>query len=75
MKLDLENIFQIIIYMAVLLTVVGCLVSLYRIRISHKIEYILKIISLNRIKYSKMRLPKEYFSYLKYDIWRYSTLF
>lgn len=76
MKLDLENILYILIYMTFLLSIVGCIAYFCESRLVHQIEYVLiKNIFLNRFKYSEMRLPRQYFSYLKYDIWRFYSLF
>lgn len=76
MKLDLDNVFYILIYMTLLLSVIGCLAYFYKKRLSHEIEYILiKNIFLNRFKYSEELEPKQYFSFQKYSIWRYSTLY
>ena len=76
MKLDLDNMFYILIYMTFLLSIVGCLAYFYKKRISHRIEFILiKNIFLNRFKYSEELEPKQYFSFIKYDIWRYCSLF
>jgi len=76
MKLDLENMLYILIYMTFFLSIISCIAYFCKKRISHKIEYILiKNISLDMFKYSEKLEPKEYFSYQKYDIWRYCSLF
>lgn len=76
MKLDLENMFYILIYMTFFLSVIGILTYFCKKRISHQIEFILiKNLFLNRFEYSEKLEPKEYFSYQKYDIWRYCSLF
>lgn len=76
MKLDLDNMLYILIYMTFLLSVIGCLAYFFKKRISHQIEFILiKNIFLNRYKYSEKLEPKQYFSFFKYDIWRYCSLF
>ena len=76
MKLDLENMIYILIYMTFFLSVLGCLAFFCKKTISHQIEFILiKNLFLNRFKYSEKLEPKEFFSYQKYDIWRYCSLF
>lgn len=76
MRLDYENILNIFLYMTFIISVVGYLAYIFKIKLSHQIEYILvKNIFLKRLKYSEMRQPKQYLSYLKYDIWRYCSLF
>lgn len=76
MKLDLENMLYILIYMTFFLSIIGCLAYFCKKRISHQIEFILiKNLFLNRFKYSEELEPKKYFSYQKYDIWRYCSLF
>lgn len=76
MKLDLENMLYILIYMTFFLSIIGCLAYFCKRRISHEIEFILiKKLFLNRFKYFEKLGPKEFFSYQKYDIWRYCSLF
>ena len=76
MRLDYENILNIFLYMTFIISIVGYLTYIFKIKLSHQIEYILvKNIFLKRLKYSEMRQPKQYLSYLKYDIWRYCSLF
>lgn len=76
MKLDLDSMIYILIYMTFVLSVIGCLAYFCKRRISHKIEYILiKNIFLNRFKYSEILEPKQYFGFQKYDVWRYCSLF
>jgi hypothetical protein len=76
MKLDLNNILYILIYIAFLLSTIGCLVYFCEKRASYQIEYILtKNIFLNRFKYSEILELRQYFSFQKYDIWRYCSLF
>ncbi|SHG38921.1 hypothetical protein SAMN04488530_101105 [Asaccharospora irregularis DSM 2635] len=74
MKLNLDNIIFILLYLAFFLSAVGCLVCFLKNKFSHKIEFFKKIF-LNLFRYSEIRHPKQYFSYLKYDIWRYCSLF
>ncbi|MRN24373.1 hypothetical protein EAI30_07065 [Romboutsia ilealis] len=76
MKLDLDNIFYILIYMTFLLSIIGCLSYFCKKSLSHQIEYFLiKNIFLNRFRYSEMLEPRQYFSFQKYYIWRYCSLF
>lgn len=76
MRLDYENILNIFLYMTFIISIVGYLTYIFKIKLSHQIEYyISKNIFLKRLKYSEMRQPKQYLSYLKYDIWRYCSLF
>ena len=76
MKLNLESMLYILICMTFLLYIVGYIAYFCKSRLVHQIEYILiKNIFLNIFKYSNLRLPKQYFSYLKYNIWRYYSLF
>lgn len=76
MKLDLENMLYILIYMTFFLSIIGYLAYFCKKRISHQIEFtLIKNLFLNRFRYSEKLEPKEYFSYQKYDIWRYCSLF
>lgn len=72
MKLDLENMLYILIYMTFFLSIIGCLAYFCRRRISHETEFILiKNLFLNRFKHSEKLEPKEFFNYKNYDIWRF----
>ena len=54
MKLDLENMLYILIYMTFFLSIIGCLAYFCRRRISHETEFILiKNLFLNRFKHSE----------------------
>ena len=54
MKLDLENMLYILIYMTFFLSIISCIAYFCKKRISHQIEYILiKNISLDMFKYSE----------------------
>ncbi|CEH33974.1 Prokaryotic membrane lipoprotein lipid attachment site profile [Romboutsia lituseburensis] len=76
MKLDVDSIWYILIYMTFLISIIGCLACFCKKSISHQIEYILiKNIFLNRFKYSEILEPRQYFSFQKYDVWRYCSLF
>lgn len=75
MKLDLDNILYIMMYMVFLLSVIGSIAYFCK-KIYCKLKYILiKNIFLNRFIYSKELIPNQYVSFIKYDIWRYSSLF
>lgn len=76
MKLDINSTLYILIYITLLLSIIGCLTYFYKEILYHKIKYIfIKNIFLNRFEYLERLLPKQYFVFQKYDIWRYCSLF
>lgn len=76
MRLNYENLLNIFLYITFIISAVSYLAYIFKTKLSHAIQYVLiKNLFLKRLKYSKMRQPKQYISYLKYDIWRYCSLF
>lgn len=76
MRLDMDNLLYILIYMTLLVSILGCIIYFCKDLLYHKIKYVLiKNIFINRFTYSKKRLPKHYIVFQKYDIWRYYSIF
>ncbi|CZR98633.1 hypothetical protein C4097_19580 [Clostridioides difficile] len=76
MKLDMDSMIYILIYMTLLVSIIGSIIYFCKDLLNHRITYVLiRNIFVNRNTYSEERLPKQYIVFQKYDIWRYCSLF
>lgn len=73
MKLD---ILRILTYIVFILSVAGYIAYVCKSKLVNQIEYVLiKNIFLNMFKYYEIIIQRQYFSYFKYNIWRFCSLF
>ena len=62
MRLDMNNMLYILIYMTFLISIIGCVTYFCKELLYYKIKYILiKSVLLNRFEYSEKLIPKHYF--------------
>lgn len=76
MRPDIDNIIYILIYLAFLISIIGSLVYFCKESLCSKInDTFIKTVFYNRLRYLYKLIPKQYFVFQKYDIWRYCSLF